>query len=125
MVAGVGVPQLTAIFEAAEACHAAGVPAIGDGGIIWDRGRLTADERTLGLKLFDLRGIKGRIGDAGGEIILYPTEEQVVQLARAWSIDPTALDKLASGKAGEPWTLGLIARVPPSWRAERLRRQAA
>ena len=33
MVAGVGVPQLTAIFEAAEACHAAGVPAIGDGGI--------------------------------------------------------------------------------------------
>ncbi len=99
--------------------------AIGDGGIIWDRGRLTADERTLGLKLFDLRGIKGRIGDAGGEIILYPTEEQVVQLARAWSIDPTALDKLASGKAGEPWTLGLIARVPPSWRAERLRRQAA
>ena len=33
MVAGVGVPQLTAILEAAEACHAAGVPAIGDGGI--------------------------------------------------------------------------------------------
>ena len=33
MVAGVGVPQLTAIMEAAEACHAAGVPAIGDGGI--------------------------------------------------------------------------------------------
>ena len=33
MVAGVGVPQLTAILEAAEVCHAAGVPAIGDGGI--------------------------------------------------------------------------------------------
>ena len=33
MVAGVGVPQLTAILEAAEVCRAAGVPAIGDGGI--------------------------------------------------------------------------------------------
>ena len=33
MVAGVGVPQLTAIMDAAEACRAAGVPAIADGGI--------------------------------------------------------------------------------------------
>ena len=33
MVAGVGVPQLTAIMDAAEVCHAAGVPVIADGGI--------------------------------------------------------------------------------------------
>ena len=33
IVAGVGVPQLTAIIEAAAAAHAAGVPVIGDGGI--------------------------------------------------------------------------------------------
>ena len=33
MVAGVGVPQLTAIMEAAEACHANDVPVIADGGI--------------------------------------------------------------------------------------------
>jgi len=33
IVAGVGVPQLTAIMEAAEAGRAAGVPVIGDGGI--------------------------------------------------------------------------------------------
>ncbi|MBF0168912.1 MAG: IMP dehydrogenase [Alphaproteobacteria bacterium] len=33
MVAGVGVPQFTAIMETAEACNAAGVPLIGDGGI--------------------------------------------------------------------------------------------
>ena len=33
MVAGVGVPQLTAIMDAAEASHAAGVPVIADGGI--------------------------------------------------------------------------------------------
>ena len=32
-VAGVGVPQLTAVYEAAQACRAAGVPCIADGGI--------------------------------------------------------------------------------------------
>ena len=33
IVAGVGVPQITAIMEAARACSAAGVPVIADGGI--------------------------------------------------------------------------------------------
>jgi len=33
IVAGVGVPQLTAIFEASKACRKAGVPLIADGGI--------------------------------------------------------------------------------------------
>lgn len=33
MVAGVGVPQLTAIMEAAKVCRANGIPAIADGGI--------------------------------------------------------------------------------------------
>lgn len=33
MVAGVGVPQLTAVMDASEACRKAGVPCIADGGI--------------------------------------------------------------------------------------------
>src|SRR6266545_1178040 len=33
VVAGVGVPQITAILEAARACRPAGVPVIGDGGM--------------------------------------------------------------------------------------------
>jgi IMP dehydrogenase len=33
VVAGVGVPQITAIYDAAEACRPAGVPVVGDGGL--------------------------------------------------------------------------------------------
>ncbi|MET9219282.1 IMP dehydrogenase [Streptomyces sp. NPDC088197] len=33
VVAGIGVPQVTAIYEAAQACIEAGVPVIGDGGL--------------------------------------------------------------------------------------------
>jgi IMP dehydrogenase len=33
VVAGVGVPQVTAIYEAAQACGPAGVPLVGDGGL--------------------------------------------------------------------------------------------
>ncbi len=33
VVAGVGVPQITAVFEAAQACAASGVPVIADGGL--------------------------------------------------------------------------------------------
>jgi IMP dehydrogenase len=33
VVAGVGVPQVTAIFDAARACRSRGVPVIGDGGL--------------------------------------------------------------------------------------------
>ncbi|HSE69982.1 MAG TPA: IMP dehydrogenase [Nocardioidaceae bacterium] len=33
VVAGVGVPQVTAIYEASQACKPAGVPVVGDGGL--------------------------------------------------------------------------------------------
>jgi IMP dehydrogenase len=33
VVAGVGVPQVTAIYEASQACRPAGVPVVGDGGL--------------------------------------------------------------------------------------------
>jgi IMP dehydrogenase len=33
VVAGVGVPQVTAIFEASRACRPAGIPLVGDGGL--------------------------------------------------------------------------------------------
>jgi hypothetical protein len=93
--------------------------AIGDEGIIWNRGKTTKEERALGLKLFELRGVRDRRGDAGGPLILHPTEGHVMQVARKWSIDPTTL-----GPKSTPDARGLIARAPIHWRVERLRKSA-
>ncbi|MCA0246993.1 MAG: IMP dehydrogenase [Proteobacteria bacterium] len=69
MVAGVGVPQLTAIMEAAEACHAAGVPAIGDGGIKYS-GDL-AKAIAAGADCAMLGSLLAGTDEAPGEVILY------------------------------------------------------
>jgi hypothetical protein len=93
--------------------------AMTDEGIVWNKGRTTKEERGLRLKLFELRGVQGRKGDAGGEMILHPTEEHVMRLANRWSIDPTTLDGIAVD-AG----VGYVARAPASWRSERVRKVA-
>jgi hypothetical protein len=93
--------------------------AVGEDGIIWNKGKPTKDEKSLGLKLFELRGVRGRKGDAGGELILHPTEEHVMKLATRWSMDPTALDTAAF-----PASVGHLANAPSYWRAERLRKAA-
>jgi hypothetical protein len=93
--------------------------AIGDDGIIWSKGKTTKEERALGLKLFELRGVRDRRGDAGGPLILHPTEDHVMQVARKWSLDPTKL-----GPQSAPEGMGLIARAPVSWRVERLKKTA-
>lgn len=93
--------------------------AVSDEGIVWNKGRPSREERTLGLKLFELRGVRGRKGDAGGEIILHPTEEHVLRLASRWSIDPTTL---SDGQA--PADLGYITVAPHNWRSERVRKAA-
>jgi len=93
--------------------------AVSDEGIVWNKGRTSKEERGLGLKLFELRGVRGRKGDAGGELILHPTEDHVMRLAHRWSIDPTTLDAEQA-----PEALGYIALAPQAWRSERQRKIA-
>ncbi|HEY6715865.1 MAG TPA: IMP dehydrogenase [Reyranella sp.] len=69
VVAGVGVPQLTAILEAAEACRAAGVPAIGDGGIKYS-GDL-AKAIAAGADCAMIGSLLAGTDEAPGEVILY------------------------------------------------------
>jgi IMP dehydrogenase len=69
MVAGVGVPQLTAIIEASEACRAAGVPAIGDGGIKYS-GDL-AKAVAAGADCAMIGSLLAGTDEAPGEVLLY------------------------------------------------------
>lgn len=92
--------------------------AVTDEGVAWSKGRPTKEERGLGLKLFELRGVRGRRGDAGGEMILHPTEDHVMRLAHRWSLDPTTLSVLPSHQPA----LGHIAEAPLAWRSERIRK---
>jgi hypothetical protein len=93
--------------------------AIGEAGIVWESGKLTPDERKLGLSFIELRGIRGRQGDIGGALDLHPTELHVLSVAGAWSINPVSIGTL-DADAGVGW----IGRAPHSWRAERQRRVA-
>ncbi len=91
--------------------------ATNDEGVIANKGKPSKEEKTLGLKLFELRGVKGRRGDAGGELVLYPTEDHVMRLAAKWSLDPTHLDRMKCTPG-----LGFIGTAPQNWRVERLRK---
>ena len=69
MVAGVGMPQLTAIMDVAEACHQRGVPAIADGGIKYS-GDL-AKAVAAGADCAMLGSLFAGTDEAPGEVILY------------------------------------------------------
>ena len=69
IVAGVGVPQLTAILEAAEVCRAAGVPAIADGGIKYS-GDL-AKAIAAGADCAMIGSLLAGTDEAPGEVLLY------------------------------------------------------
>jgi hypothetical protein len=93
--------------------------AAGDTGVLWNKGRPTREERSLGLKLFELRGVRGRRGDSGGELLLHPTEDHVMRLAGLWGVDPTRID----ARQGD-FRLGYLGMAPVRWRPERIRRAA-
>ncbi len=92
---------------------------VSDEGVVWVRGRTTREERQLGLKLFELRGVRGRRGDAGGELLMHPTQEHVMRLAGQWSVNPTLLD-LSPFRTGR----GYVGFAPAEWRAQRHRMSA-
>ncbi|MEO1207014.1 MAG: hypothetical protein AAFV45_11840 [Pseudomonadota bacterium] len=89
-----------------------------DEGVVSNKGMPTSEERALGLKLFELRGVRDRHGDAGGELLLHPTEAHVLMLAQVWSLDPTRINAGDSVDATEAGSLGYLGVAPSSWRAE-------
>ena len=83
------------------------------------RGRITKEEKWLGLKLFELRGVRDLKGDAGGELVIYPTERHVMQLAGNWGLDPTKLNAARNAPG-----LGYVGYAPAHWRPKPLRSAA-
>ncbi len=69
IVAGVGVPQLTAIMETAEACARLGVPAIADGGIK-SSGDL-AKAIAAGAECVMIGSLLGGTDESPGEVFIY------------------------------------------------------
>ena len=69
VVAGVGVPQFTAIVEAAEECHRHGIPAIADGGIKYP-GDL-AKAIAAGADCAMIGSLLAGTDEAPGDLILY------------------------------------------------------
>ncbi|WP_420416632.1 IMP dehydrogenase [Pacificispira sp.] len=69
IVAGVGVPQLTAIIEASEVCRAQGIPAIADGGIKFS-GDL-AKAIAAGADAVMVGSLLAGTEEAPGEVFLY------------------------------------------------------
>lgn len=68
VVAGVGVPQLTAVYEAAQACKAAGIPCIADGGIHYSGD--IAKALVAGASSVMLGGVLAGCEEAPGEKVL-------------------------------------------------------
>jgi IMP dehydrogenase len=68
VVAGVGVPQISAIYEADQACRPAGVPVIGDGGIQYSGD--IAKAIAAGASAVMIGGLLGGTAEAPGDLIL-------------------------------------------------------
>ena len=116
IVAGTGVPQLTAIAECAKVAHAAGVPIIADGGVKFS-GDL-AKAVAAGADVVMVGSLLAGTAEAPGEMVLYQGRSYKayrgmgsVEAMRAGSSDRYFQDGAEEG-GGKLVPEGIVGRVP-------------
>ena len=104
VVAGVGVPQLTAVYEAAQACRAAGVPCIADGGIHYsgDIAKALVAGASSVMLGGTLAGCEEAPGEKGSLGAMAPRGKKSYSKDRYFQADVTSNDKVVpEGVEGE------------------------
>ena len=116
IVAGTGVPQLTAVAACAEAAHAAGVPIIADGGIKYSGD--VAKAIAAGADVVMIGSLLAGTAEAPGEMVLYQGRSYKayrgmgsVEAMRAGSSDRYFQDGAEEG-GGKLVPEGIVGRVP-------------
>jgi len=112
VVAGVGVPQMTAIFEVAPVCQKAGVPLIADGGIKWS-GDLTK-ALAGGAQVVMIGSLFAGTEESPGETILFQGRRYKIYRGMG-SIDAMkqgSADRYNQAEADKMVPEGIVGRVP-------------
>jgi IMP dehydrogenase len=114
VVAGVGVPQLSAVLEVAAVAHAAGVPVVADGGVHYS-GDIAkaiaagADTVMLGALLAGVEESPGELVYAGGK--QYKAYRGMGSLAAMAGRSAAGRDPAAGGSFGSSFTPGERSRT--------------
>ncbi len=115
VVAGVGVPQLTAIMDVAEACHLRDVPVIADGGIRFsgDLGKAIA----AGADVVMLGSMFAGTDEAPGEMVLFQGRSYKTYrgMGSVGAMSQGSADRYFQGQVRETQKLvpeGIEGRVP-------------
>lgn len=115
IVAGVGVPQLTAIFDAAQAAHSRGVPVIADGGLRYSGDIVKA--LAAGGDCVMMGSMFAGVEESPGETIIYNGRKfkSYRGMGSVEAMQAGSKDRYFQGDTNEASKLvpeGIVARVP-------------
>ncbi len=114
VVAGAGMPQLSAIYNCAQAAHALGVPIIADGGIKYSGDIVKA--LAAGADVVMLGSLLAGLEESPGEVVLYEGRRfmEYRGMGSLGAMKSFGRDRYASGQNGSGKTVpeGIEGRVP-------------
>jgi len=123
IVAGVGVPQLTAVMDAAEACHKQNIPVIADGGIRYS-GEI-AKAIAAGANAVMLGSLFAGTDEAPGEVVMFQgrSYKSYRGMGSVGAMAGGSADRYFQKVGGDPAKLvpeGIEGRVPYKGSVERI-----